>query len=212
MTRAARSAMEAHIASCEQCCRYDRVIRTGVDVLRKSAPGGVCRPLGVVAVRRRARIAERRESHAAVSRAAVTGTGSRTTVATAVAVAAVLAGIAWLPAVFSATPEASVAPVLDVTADRSPWPASIRLQSPASNRANEFSYSEPHAQTAALSVMLRYRSPSLMRMASQGPAWEASSWQRSESPEDLARAMLVEYRHNRARGIARTVVSAPDPD
>lgn len=207
MTRAARSAMEAHIASCEQCCRYDRVIRTGVDVLRKSAPGGVCRPMGVVAVRRRARIAERRESHAAV-----TGTGSRTTVAAAVAVAAVLAGIAWLPVVFSATPEASVAPVVDVTADRSPWPASIRLQSPASNRANEFSYSEPHAQTAALAVMLGYRSPSLLRMASQGPAWEASSWQRGESPEDLARAMLVEYRHNRARGIARTVVSAPDPD
>ena len=118
---AVRTAVQAHMASCEACRRYDRVIRTGVSVLREEAAPARRRNVGLIQLRNRAWAMEQQESMALGS----AGSGIATLGVALVAV--VLGSFAWLPLVgagtsAAATPEFELAPVV-AAAPESPAPA-----------------------------------------------------------------------------------------
>ena len=108
---AVRIAVQAHMTTCEACRRYDRVIRSGVSVLREGDTPPTPRKLAGARLRDRAWALEKRESMALGS----AGSGM-TTVAVAL-VATVLGSFAWLPLFDAgtstdATPEFEMAPVV----------------------------------------------------------------------------------------------------
>lgn len=104
---AVRTAVQAHMTSCEACRRYDRVIRSGVSVLREEEARAPRRKLGVTRLRDHAWAMEKRESMALGS----AGSGM-TTVGVAL-VAMVLGSFAWLP-LFGAAPSAAAAPEFEM--------------------------------------------------------------------------------------------------
>ncbi|MYB06514.1 MAG: zf-HC2 domain-containing protein [Gemmatimonadetes bacterium] len=117
---AAQTAVHAHMASCEPCRRYDRVIRTGVSVLREEEAPARRRNVRLIPLRNRAWAMEQRESMALGS----AGSGIATLGVALVAV--VLGSFAWLPLVgagsfAAATPEFELAPVV-AAAPESPAP------------------------------------------------------------------------------------------
>lgn len=108
---AGRIAVQAHLASCEACRRYDRVIRTGVSVLREEKARARIRQLGVAQIRNRAWAMEKRESMALGS------AGSGMTTLGVAFLAIVLGSFAWLPLLgagtsAAATPEFDLGPVV----------------------------------------------------------------------------------------------------
>ena len=118
---AAQTAVHAHMASCEPCRRYDRVIRTGVSVLREEEAPARRRNVRLIPLRNRAWAMEQREYMALGS----AGSGIATLGVALVAV--VLGSFAWLPLVgagsfAAATPEFEMAPVV-AAAPESPVPA-----------------------------------------------------------------------------------------
>lgn len=111
LTMPALTAVQAHMASCEACRRYDRVIRTGVSVLRAGEAPARSRTLGVTRIRNRAWAMENRES------VALGSAGSGMTTLGVALVAIVLGSVAWLPLFgpgtsSAATPEFELAPVV----------------------------------------------------------------------------------------------------
>ena len=94
-----------HMAGCEPCRRYDRVIRKGIDTLRKAPPASSRRRLSVAEVRRLATAFERESL-------ALGTAGSGVTLTAAVLVALLMAAVAWSPYFSGNTPEVRIAPVL----------------------------------------------------------------------------------------------------
>ena len=118
---AVRTAVQAHMASCEACRRYDRVIRTGVSVLREEDAPAPSRSVGVTRLRNRAWAIENRESMALGS------AGSGITTLGVALVAIVLGSFAWLPLVGAgtsadATPEFELAPIVAAVPESSAPP------------------------------------------------------------------------------------------
>lgn len=112
-----RDRAEAHLAACSCCRRYDRVIRSGVSVLRADEGGFVDSTLAVTTVRHRAWELERRE-------AVVLGpAGSGITTSGVVLIALLLGGFAWLPLALQGAPEVEIAPVAAVAPVSEPLPA-----------------------------------------------------------------------------------------
>ncbi len=106
----------AHIADCPRCRRYDRVLRTGVAVLRdeESASGG--QGLEVATLRDLAWRQERTESHA------LGMAGSGMTTAGLVLVALVLGAIAWFPLFAPGLVELELEPVVATAPAPAPPP------------------------------------------------------------------------------------------
>lgn len=122
-----RTAVLAHLDSCPTCRRYDRVIRTGVSVLReceKERPGRIDRRPGISTLPDRAWAIEKLES------TALGTAGSGVTTAGVAMVALVLGAFAWIPFLAPGTPEVEVAPVLAADPAPDPAPHSVRLSSP----------------------------------------------------------------------------------
>lgn len=143
---------KAHLAACSACRRYDRVIRTGVSVLRAEAPRPSGRKLAVGTLRDRAWAMDREEAMA------LGGAGSGITTAGVVLVALLLGGFAWLPLFLQGAPEVEIAPVAAVAPGSEPapaysWgdlaPALLSLRSPAG-----FSRSAPGYPTVRVRVPL----------------------------------------------------------
>ena len=115
----ARAEMIAHMAECASCRRYDRVVRTGVAVLRDS----VARDPGV--------LVNRDEGGHDVFRRTARRSGP---VASGIAVTSTLAVIglngiaAWVPVPASVPPEVEIAPV--VAAEPSPPAAPVSFPLP----------------------------------------------------------------------------------
>lgn len=226
-----RAAMIAHMASCPSCRRYDRVIRKGVEALRGAPEVKPRSRLGVVAVRRLARTAERREDRRLAPRFA------RATVAAVVSVAAVLAGLAWLPERFNAAPTdapdhrppslrvasfpsgdawmsfpAGGASMSFPAGDASAWPGFL-LGAAVPPPAVYYSFLGPSAfdflGPSALDGAYSYAVDLERGLAAIG---FGSSFGSSlhEDPEEAARAMLVEYGRSRVRKAARNAAAAPD--
>ena len=220
MAPEARAVMTSHMASCPSCRRYDRVVRKGVAVLRSAPEPKPRHRLGVVTVRRRARLAERRENRRREAR------GSSTIVG-AVAFAAVLAGVASLPMLFDAVPETETAtresvttgapgyyrpgvgfpPVLPsaVAAQPSfPWGAAISSPVSYSSLGGSFAVPAPSFFPGPSFVHSAYADGAYLDPGFADPGFRSLQ----DTPEEIARAMLVEYGRNRAR-MARDA-AAPD--
>lgn len=200
-----RAAMIAHMASCPSCRRYDRVIRKGVEALRSAPEVKPRRRLGVVAVRRLARTAVRREERRLAPRFA------RATVAAVVSLAAVLAGLAWLPERFSTAPTdapdhhpPSLGLVSFPAGDASTWPGFL-LGVAVPPPAVYYSFLGPSAFDGAYSYAVDLE----RGLAATGFGSSFGSNLR-EDPEEAARAMLVEYGRSRVRTAARNAAAAPD--
>ena len=99
-----RSSFLGHMAACSPCRRYDRVIRTGVRVLREPGPAPSRTPLSIAEVRFRATALERESP-------ALGTAGSRATLSAAAAVALFLAAVAWSPFLSGGTPEIEMPPL-----------------------------------------------------------------------------------------------------
>ncbi len=99
-----RSSFAGHMAGCSACRRYDRVIRTGVRVLREPGAAPSRAHLSVAEVRFRAAALERESP-------ALGTAGSRSTLSAAVAVALFLAAVAWSPFLSAGTPEIEMPPL-----------------------------------------------------------------------------------------------------
>ena len=93
-----RSFFVDHLARCASCRRYDRVIRTGVRVLRDPIETPVGASMTMAEVRLRATAAER-------DSLALGTAGSGVALSAAVAVALLLAAVAWSPLFSGTTPE-----------------------------------------------------------------------------------------------------------
>lgn len=93
------------MAGCAPCRRYDRVIRKGVDVLRRNPQGSPRRRLAVVEVRRLAAAFD-------MESPALGTAGSGVTIAAAALVALLMAAVAWSPFLSWQTPEVAMPPVV----------------------------------------------------------------------------------------------------
>jgi len=111
-----RRRAEAHLHACSSCRRYDRVIRTGVSVLRADEGGFIDHTVAVTTVRHRAWELERKEASAL----GAVGSGISTT--GVVLIALLLGGFAWFPLVLSGAPEVEIAPVAAVAPVFEPLP------------------------------------------------------------------------------------------
>lgn len=114
-----RSFFIGHLAECTTCRRYDRVIRKGVDVLRKNSQGTPCRRLTVVEARRLAAAFDKESL-------ALGTAGSGLTITAAALVAMLMAAAAWSPFFSGQTPEVEMPPVV---AGAPPPPAATTLSS-----------------------------------------------------------------------------------
>ncbi len=112
-----RDRAKAHLAACSSCRRYDRVIRSGVSVLRADEAGFVDSTLAVTTVRYRAWELERREATAL----GPAGSGIATT--GVVLIALLLGSFAWIPLAHPGAPEVEIAPVAAVAPPVEPMPA-----------------------------------------------------------------------------------------
>ena len=214
--------MTSHMASCPSCRRYDRVVRKGVAVLRSAPEPKPRHRLGVVTVRRRARLAERRENR----RLEAEARGSSTIVG-AVAFAAVLACVAALPMLFDGAPETApparesvttgapgyyrpgvgFPPVLPsaVAAQPSfPWGTTLSFPVAYSSLGGSFSVPAPSFFPGPSFVHSTYADGAYLDPGFADPGFRSLQ----DTPEEIARAMLVEYGRNRAR-MARDA-AAPD--
>ena len=181
MSPEARAAMTSHMASCPSCQRYDRVVRKGVAVLRSAPEPKPRHRLGVVTVRRRARLAERRENR----RLEAEARGSSTIVG-AVAFAAVLACVAALPIALRRRTGDGAAGSGERHDGRSPAttvPASgSRLSSPAPLQPSPASLGAPPSRPQSRTPRLAVRSRSQRRRSSQdrrsctAPTRTAPTW------------------------------------
>lgn len=117
LSRDSRDRAGAHMDACSSCRRYDRVIRSGVSVLRADEGGFVDSTLAVTTVRHRAWELERRDA------AALGPAGSGITTAGVVLIALLLGSFAWFPSVFPGAPEVEIAPVAAVAPAVEPTPA-----------------------------------------------------------------------------------------
>lgn len=126
-----RSRFIGHMAECGPCRRYDRVVRRGVDVLRKAPQGVPRRRLSVGDVRRLATAFERESL-------ALGTAGSGVTLAAATLVALLLAAVAWSPFLSRHTPDVRMPPVV-AGAPPVPVAPSVSL---SETRASEFRQSD----------------------------------------------------------------------
>ena len=109
----ARAEFMAHMAECDSCHRYDRVLSRGVELLAEAMIESRGTGPALVTVQRNAAESEQAEA------SAMSPLGSGLTAAAAIGVAAVLALVAWSPALFNGSvaagnfvPEMELAPVL----------------------------------------------------------------------------------------------------
>lgn len=100
-----RSFFIGHLARCTRCRRYDRVIRKGVDVLRKNSQGSPRSRLTVVEARRLAAAFDKESL-------ALGSAGSGVTIVAAGLVALLMAAVAWSPFFSGRTPEVAMPPVV----------------------------------------------------------------------------------------------------
>lgn len=112
---------EAHLDACPSCRRYDRVIRTGISVLRAEEGGFIDHTVALTTVRHRAWDLERREA------TALGAAGSGITTAGVVLIALLLGGFAWFPLLLPGAPEVEIAPVAAVAPVLEPLPAYSRV-------------------------------------------------------------------------------------
>lgn len=195
LTMPARTAVQAHMASCEACRRYDRVIRNGVSVLRAGEAATRSRTLGVTRIRNRAWAIEKRESMAFGS------AGSGMTTLGVALVAMVLGLFAWLPLFgpgtsAAATPEFGLAPVVAAVRE-SPAPPRPKIGLRPTRLSLSTALTRPEGRSPRIAVSDRLP----FRLQREGPTDDAI-W-----PPVLVQGSSWFVRPN-ARGLAAGV----DPD